>query len=119
MAKSVKIKLIKLFEGWLDGSIKINDVTRGICSNVSDAIDVPSNKYARHYKTWSKYSGNEYFPIPHPFNSNIDSCRFYFDASYPRWQGKSKELRLELIDFIIEEVTKELEQAKLESRNDG
>lgn len=77
------------------------------CSNV-----VVEELFIETARNWPQHSGNYYYPIPataefvlHPSNAGITDRRVlasYCYAYCPLWEGKSLELRMSLIDFIIE-----------------
>lgn len=107
MEPDFRPKLIALFEGWLDGSIKISDVDCGICSNVEDTIHVSCNEYNRHFRTWDKYAGNIDFPIPST-NKKYNSGQYYC-RNTNLWIGKQGKLRRDLLRHLIKCLKAEME----------
>lgn len=57
-------------------------------------------------KTWPKYSGDLYYPIP-SLTKRATPYRDYNLSKGQRWTGEYLKLRLELIDFVIEELEKD------------
>lgn len=73
----------------------------GICHNTLFDIwtDEEYNQYLTIVKTWPKWSGNPYFPVPHPtkgphvaFNRGLENI----------WIGEYGQNRKELLDFLIQ-----------------
>lgn len=91
----------------------------GICANVhnnytpdSDAYEPTGEDisklvtlYARH---WPKYSGVPLYPVPHPSLSAEDA----YDLTENMWDRETEygRNRWELLEFIIAEVEKELQE---------
>ena len=59
-------------------------------------------------KKWSKFSGSTAFPVPCPKGGDPVSAFFRSSDKSAMWKGKYGQLRLELLDFLIEELEKEL-----------
>lgn len=86
-----------------------------ICSNL-DAIYTEvygSTHYwgdlLKHlFRRWSKFSGNPYYPVPHL--EQLDPEDAFDNVLYGNtnfWVGEYGSLRIELLDFIIDTLTKE------------
>lgn len=79
----------------------------GICSHVLEHAPIGQHTvYARILRdlmeTWPKYSGNPYYPVPHP----IHHPEFAYDAAYnKRWDPTTEygANRLELLEYLITE----------------
>lgn len=58
-----------------------------------------------YFEKWPKFSGDEEYPVPNP----IGGCprRIYWDTG-SMWVGEYGRLRIELLDFLISELEKEL-----------
>ena len=85
----------------------VPDTYVGICCNVwlvcgEDAEDWIC-AVAQH---WAKFSGDGKHPVPHPdFTCPVAAYQLVRD----NWTGEYGQLRYELLDFLIEELTKEIE----------
>ena len=85
----------------------VPDTYVGICCNVwlvcgQDAEDWISAVAQR----WVGFSGNGKYPVPHPdFTCPVAAYQLVMD----NWEGEYGQLRYELLDFLIEELTKEVE----------
>lgn len=88
------------------------DMNAGICDNVVNLLE--DNGY--HYRTiydligsissnWDKFSGNTKYPVP---AVKQPTSREEFNNSVDMWSGEYGQLRYELLDFLIEELTKKV-----------
>lgn len=90
----------------------------GICGNVFSIEELETPFINEYYEKvekflakcvfakWPKFSGKLYAPIPH-----VDGAYIAFARIYNKWD-KSTEygcLRWELLDFLIEEISKQIE----------
>ena len=84
----------------------------GICFNTSqivgddgcvayDVIEYLSPK-------WPKYSGDIAYPVPSP--NGKETPMYAYNYSDNLWTGEYGQLRYELLDFLIEELTKAVEE---------
>lgn len=97
----------------------------GICSEVyKRLIKAEVVEYRAHatvdewmrntWGRWSKYSGSDSFPIPAEscIGDQSDAAQnlaaYNYRNSY-KWSGMYLKLRLELIDFLLEELEKEID----------
>jgi hypothetical protein len=82
-------------------------VSCGICTNVLEASGENMifllNEY---FVRWPKYSGHIAYPVP---SIDMYSSRSQYELSGDMWAGEYGKLRMELLDFIIEELIKELD----------
>lgn len=94
---------------------------RGICGYVEDRTGFDSaiigGILKPIFEKWPKYSGSEWYPVPHPDydGDDYDSGPEYWaesayeeDFEYDRWTGPYGELRDELLSFCIEQLEKEM-----------
>ncbi|AYD85578.1 hypothetical protein Aci011_163 [Acinetobacter phage vB_AbaM_B09_Aci01-1] len=110
-----------------DGINNSFSLSSGICGNINfiwvgrsqfkGSIDliIPLHKI---FKLWPKCSGDLCYPIPNPYIENpthLDNADVYQDISksgrYSLYDASSKygQLRLELLDFLIEMVKKDFD----------
>lgn len=85
----------------------VPDTYVGICCNVWLVCGEDAEGWicavAQH---WSKFSGDVKYPVPHPdVICPIAAYQFTRDV----WTGEYGQLRYELLDFLIEELTKDAE----------
>ena len=71
------------------------DVTKGICSNVSDDL-------AELFEKWPEFTGDSLFPVPHPQYTPHDA----YMKTHDLWIGEYGEARKRLLDFCIAELEK-------------
>lgn len=86
---------------------------KGICDNVdlfypNELTDqLAADWLATKFCEWPLFSGDIDFPVP-----SLDSCSadtmYLVTENY--WTGDYGELRYELLDFLIQELTKELSE---------
>lgn len=85
----------------------------GICGNIRD-LRRKGDEFVgnggnintildRLFRKWPKFSGNQDYPIPGGFDAFSKCAPFYF------WEGEQGQLRVELCNFLIDELNKELE----------
>lgn len=102
---------------------ELDYVEDGICNLVA-LEERPSyitysgmSSYMRYvWKHWPKYSGSRCYPVPHPWNwilskfqtSSSLSEGHFKNTKFP-WLGKYGKLRRELVNFMIEYITADLE----------
>jgi len=84
----------------------------GICWNTCHLLGYRIDNWIdQKVVKWSKFSGNKIWPVPHPKKG----CPIVaFMRSENAWDGDYGQLRYELLDFLIEELTKEIKE---ENRN--
>lgn len=82
----------------------------GICSHVLEHVPIGQKKvYARMLRdlmeTWPKYSGNSYYPVPHPIHDPEYAYDYAWNA---RWDPTTEygANRLELFEYLIAETGK-------------
>lgn len=98
---------------------KVHDPGCGICSNIGDLLwrgrpddDTFENAWeffdcvvaAEIWPRWPKFSGSTTYPIPG--DSDAYWCLRYGDY----WKGEQGQLRRELLQFTIEQLSKEQDQ---------
>ena len=101
MSRDVKIKLLKSL-------LKIKacpDKDRGICNSVPHSFEISRLLFSL-FKAWPKFSGTLNFPVPHPTEPFSAAGAYY--AAENKWEGEYGALRMELLDFCINELEKEL-----------
>jgi hypothetical protein len=64
-----------------------------------------SNWIVRTARRWGKYSGDPRYPVPSPFW--LFTPKWAFDH-FKKWSGRYGSLRMELLEFLLEESWKEL-----------
>ena len=100
---------------------KVSDTDTGICGNVavlgrqrnlSFADRTRMGRYAMPlFETWDNYSGKVFYPVPADYH-NMPSARQFemcADEDHPSkyWEGKQGELRHDLLDHMIKELSNE------------
>lgn len=56
------------------------------------------------FKRWPKYSGFEIYPVPSPDSARTSFEMFYYAQDKDAlWEGEYGALRMELLDFLIQE----------------
>lgn len=91
-----------------DGNIREEDC--GLCYNVCElCIDyyVPNEIISWYSYQWPKHSGVEEYPVPSPFIGKSPE-QMYNEREL--WEGEYGVLRYELLDFLIEVLSKDLEK---------
>lgn len=98
---------------------------RGICTNIT-WLSLAGKEYATteeriesenlytyymdwlgsNVKRWSKFSGNTVYPVPTPDHTDPNSFYWKIDN---KWEGDYGEVRKELLQWCIEQITIELE----------
>jgi hypothetical protein len=84
----------------------------GICNNVHrlTGYDESFCRWLESVsKRWCNFSGSASFPVPCP---NGGSPKDIYHYTGNLWVGEYGALRYELLDFLIETLTKELEEMK-------
>lgn len=98
-----------------DGEITYTDV--GICGNTETLLAmeygevIPFNTYELlevFSIDWPKHSGGHLYPVPSPIEGEhpMDA----YDYTDNLWDGEYGALRYELLDFLIDELTKVVEE---------
>ena len=92
----------------------------GICDNLKesdqyipvsiddDLIELWEGTLTKLMITWPKFSGNECYPVPSP-DLEEGSQQVYM-RTHDEWSGEYGALRYELLDFLIDELTKVVEK---------
>lgn len=93
----------------------------GICDNITEtseftlvthdgceSIELWKDTLTKLKITWPKFSGNECFPVPSP-DPEEGSQQVYM-RTRDQWSGEYGALRYELLDFLIDELTKVVEK---------
>lgn len=92
----------------------------GICDNLKesdqytsvslddDLIEMWEDTLTKLMITWPKFSGNECFPVPSP--DLEESSQEVYRRTHDEWSGEYGALRYELLDFLIDELTKVVEK---------
>ena len=88
------------------------DSSVGLCANIYDQslharIPVHGSELSDYFEAWPKYSGVIKFPVPSPLGSPPE---FQYWQSHNMYGGEYGLLRLELAQFIVESLEKELER---------
>lgn len=81
---------------------KVHELARISLSNLVNITFKP------YFEKWPKFSGNEDYPIPDPF---LGCPRRVYWNMENMWVGEYGALRIELLDFLISELEKEIEPA--------
>lgn len=99
---------------WED-STRDFDFHYGICGNVKngfryDELEDVNEVLSQIWVKWSKYSGNPTYPISCTDSDFWDSnpwasARIQFGKTRNYWTGAYGELRIELLDFMIKELS--------------
>lgn len=91
-------------------NLRIYDLTD---ANVSEVI-MAKDLIKELWKTWPKYSGDEYFPIPAPWWHLPLGPRRHIDyfQSGKNFTGHRLRLRKQLVQFCIDEIRQRLERVK-------
>jgi len=65
------------------------------------------------FRKWPKFSGHNAYPVPDPNqpDSLIAAKLIYSEGEFSKWSGAYGALRIELLDFLISELEKEIEPA--------
>jgi hypothetical protein len=79
----------------------------GICKNV----EAYSDEFAPHYLTWPRYSGDSDYPVPS--TEELTSAIEMYWRSLNKWEGKYGDLRRNLLDHLITEISKEVDSEGL------
>ena len=92
--------------------VEIEDVQFGICANtryiVDDGSYVAYNVIEYLSPKWPKYSGDIAYPVPSP--NGKETPMYAYNYSDNLWTGEYGQLRYELLDFLIEELNKAVEE---------
>ena len=84
----------------------VGDESVGICGNLVGGL--ANLVFTRLITKWPKYSGSLFYPIPST-NEELDVKSMY--SSLPsKWEGGQLELRIEALEFVIDELEKELQE---------
>ena len=110
----------------LDGMYNSWPAKGGICRYVQSSLasDRDGNRKVGAilkpiFRTWPKYSGNSWYPVPHPLqpeDADEDDIRYLAEQAFEdeyaddMWTGEYGELRKELLAFCIEQLGKELSE---------
>tara|TARA_R110002073_G_scaffold244480_2_gene406514 strand:- start:354 stop:647 length:294 start_codon:yes stop_codon:yes gene_type:complete len=74
----------------------------GLCDHIHLVAPETMPAIKRIFKKWPKFSGHILYPVPSPFhNKNAEYAFLLCDEMY---YGEYGKLRLELLDFILEEL---------------
>jgi len=91
---------------------EIDDIRCGICWNTTyhlmGTVYNPSSVLDQYTPLWGKYTGNSGYPVP-ATKTGYKACDEYV-SSKDKWTGEYGQLRYELLDFLIEELTKAVEE---------
>jgi len=80
----------------------------GICGHLEFIYDIDYSFYIclyKIFKRWPKFSGNINYPVPAVYYYNPD---IEYNNSSNLWQGGYGDLRKELLQFCIDELSKEV-----------
>lgn len=80
----------------------------GICGHIEFMYDVDCSFYMDLYKIfkhWPKFSGMLHYPVPAAY---YDNPKTEFTETDNLWQGAYGDLRKELLQFCIDELSKEV-----------
>jgi len=86
-------------------------VSFGICTNVksltSNYDGSPTAIMYDLFKSWPKFSGDKYYPVPSPSGCNAS---LEYDDSFDLWDKTTEygRSRWELLDFMISELQTEI-----------
>lgn len=76
----------------------------GICNNLSDTLETLWDYKGGLFSSWSHFTGDEYYPVPHP-----DGSKAGYVDTWNKWTGEYGELRKDLLDHMINTLKEELE----------
>jgi len=90
----------------------LNGSNKGLCHHFNLACEQDINLILTIlFKRWPKYSGLVYYPVPHPKEKGAKAATYvYQDKQYPKWVGAYGALRVELLNFCISELERELSE---------
>lgn len=78
----------------------------GICSNAVLRDDDITIELTYIFTRWPKYSGNPKYPIKAPNSQDSERGIYAWAVDYDKmWLGSYGDLRIELLDFCIDELT--------------
>ena len=77
------------------------DRVLGICHNMKTS-EKEMSELRSLFCSWPKYSGRLVFPVPHPKLSPAEA----FSAVLDLWVGEYGDLRRELLNHLIQELSK-------------
>jgi hypothetical protein len=92
-----------------------DDLGSGICDNVVEflgdeySIDSTNKVFKPLFPWWNKYSGDCRYPVPSTNDDLTPKGMFGYAADFGElWIGEYGDLRFELLDFLIEQLTLEV-----------
>lgn len=116
------VGLVNWFEGLSDGTIEPFMREYGICAQMEivyrDCMADDFMKYCQSsidinkiYRSWDKFSGSTYYPVPVPESEYGYYCPdtifdYYFEMEFDMWEGDYGNLRKELCSHIANELKK-------------
>lgn len=90
---------------------EVPDTCLGICWNIRCLVGYRIDNWIdQKVVKWGKFSGDIAWPVPCPKNGSPKEAFLHIRNL---WEGKYGQLRYELLDFLIEELTKEIELEEL------
>lgn len=92
------------------------DLSRGICNHLNNAFDywmddydIASGVVTELAQSWSKFSGNDSYPVPSTFGEQrpSEAYNFHFDIWQNQWKDNTYgNLRRELCIHMADEIDK-------------
>ena len=84
----------------------------GICTNIDEEFDQNWDHWLEHmFQSWPHYSGCEAYPVPHPVYPGNDVMALdCYHCAGNKWEGAYGELRIELLEFLITNLTDQLNE---------
>ena len=91
-------------------------VEKGICANL-DNLNGGGVRFGEMNKLfigWPKHSGRDFHPVPDPRSKSKNSAKNIYDRTLNLWDGKYGDLRMELLDYMIQKVETKINEARIE-----
>lgn len=91
-------------------------VERSICVNLDKLNDgrVLFGEMSKLFIGWPKHSGMIYHPVPNPRSKSKSSAKNIYEQTVNYWDGKYGDLRMELLDYMIQRVETKINEARIE-----
>lgn len=90
----------------------LNGSNKGLCYHFSHACEQDIYVVLSVlFKRWPSFSGLMSYPVPHPKEKGARAASYvYHDKQYPKWVGAYGALRIDLLNFCISELERELSE---------
>lgn len=82
-------------------SVGLCSLIRTRCTQPPNVVGAVVNQFVRLYMRWPEYSGNEFYPVPHPTGGHPAVA--YHDAASVsgQWAGEYGAARIRLMNWAI------------------